>query len=230
MLFLKRHFDWISLLVLAILFVVWPEIDLAISNVFYDHNSQSWPLKDHPINASVYALFRYMPHFILPIMLITVALTFWRRGISRAHRKPWLFLMLVLLIGPGLIVHGVFKEGFERPRPRQVQEFNGSSGFTPAFVVSDSCAKSCKSFVSGHAAMGFFFMALGWLFRSYPWFWFGIAMGVLTSAGRIMQGGHFLSDTLFAAFVVYFTCRLLSYWLLGHSRIVPDPDEPKPVA
>lgn len=218
---LKRHADWLSLLILAAVFVCWPQIDLTVSSWFFDTELRNWPLKDHPVSASVYALFRYMPHFLLPLMLVILGLTFWRHGICKDHRKPWLYLFLVLLIGPGIIVHGVFKEGFERPRPRQVQEFNGNSGFTPAFVISDSCEKSCKSFVSGHAAMGFFFIALGWVFRSRRWFWFGISMGVISSVGRIVQGGHFLSDTLFAGFVVYFTCRILGYWLLGHSRISP---------
>lgn len=221
---LKRHADWLSLIILAAVFVLWPQIDLTVSDYFYDHASQSWTFKDHPINASIYALFRYMPHFLLPLMFIIIGLSFWRNGISKQHRKPWLFLLLVLLMGPGLIVHGIFKEGFERPRPRQVQEFNGSSGFTPAFVVSDSCAKRCKSFVSGHAAMGFFFMALGWVFRSRKWFWVGIGVGIISSVSRIIQGGHFLSDTLFAGFVVYFTCRIMGYWLLGHSRVQPQSE------
>ncbi|KZZ49017.1 MAG: phosphatase PAP2 family protein [Saccharospirillaceae bacterium] len=219
---LKRHFDWISLIVLAALFLIWPEIDLAISNYFYDHETQQWPLKHHPVNTSIYALFRYMPHFLLPIMLICIGMTFVRNGISKQHRNPLLFLFLVLLIGPGLIVHGVFKEGFERPRPRQIQEFNGGSGFTPAFIVSDSCEKRCKSFVSGHAAMGFFFMALAWVFRSKRWFWFGIGLGVISSLVRIVQGGHFLSDTIFAGYVVYFTCVLLSAWLFHRRGIEGD--------
>jgi len=221
---LSKHSAWISCLILAAVFLIWPQIDLTVSGWFYDQQLQQWSLKDHPINLSVYALFRYMPHVLIPLMLIIIGLTFWRQGIDKKVRKPWIYLLLVLLIGPGIVVHGVFKEGFERPRPRQTQEFNGHSGFTPAFVVSDSCAKKCKSFVSGHSAMGFFFMALAWVFRSRSWLWFGIALGVFSSAVRITQGGHFLSDTIFAGYVVYFTCQLMAYWLLGHSRIEPGPN------
>lgn len=218
----KRHGDWLSCLLLAALFVGWPQLDLIVSSWFYDPSIQNWAIKDHPINASIYALFRYAPQFLLPLLLAAIGLSFVKNGISKQQRKPWLFLFLVLLIGPGLIVHEGFKKGFERPRPRQVEQFNGNSGFTPAFIVSDSCAKKCKSFVSGHSAMGFFFMALAWVFRRRSWLWFGIALGVISSAVRITQGGHFLSDTIFAGYVVYFTARVLSYWLLGHSRILPE--------
>jgi lipid A 4'-phosphatase len=87
-------------------------------------------------------------------------------------------------------------------------------------VISDKCEKKkCASFVSGHAAMGFWLMALAWVFRRRSWLWAGIVVGCVVSAGRIVQGGHFLSDTVMAGFVCYFVYRGLSWWLLGHSRI-----------
>ena len=67
--------------------------------------------------------------------------------------------------------------------------------------------------------MGFWLMAFAWIFRRRSWFWAGIVVGSVVSAVRIVQGGHFLSDTIFAGFVCYFVYRGLSAWLLGHSRI-----------
>lgn len=222
MAFVSKHADWLLCLVLAVLFVLWPQLDLKFSALFYDAQLQTWTYGKHPINESIYWLFRYMPHFLLPLMLLTLLTSFFRGGMSPTLRKPWLFLLLVLLIGPGLLVHNVFKPTFDRERPRAVAEFDGRGQFTPAFVINEACPRSCASFVSGHAAMAFFFMSLAWIFRRRAWLWWGIGAGVVMSIVRIMQGGHFLSDTVFAGFVVYFTCRLLSYWFFGYSRIRPS--------
>ena len=62
-------------------------------------------------------------------------------------------------------------------------------------------------------------MVFAWWTRRRVWLWLGIAVGAGVSLVRITQGGHFLSDTLFAGFICYFIYRLLSFWVLGHSRI-----------
>jgi lipid A 4'-phosphatase len=48
-------------------------------------------------------------------------------------------------------------------------------------------------------------------------------MGLVVSFGRLVQGGHFTSDLIFAGYLCYFSYRLLAYWILGYSRISP-PD------
>ena len=206
-----RYWEWMACGALAVVFVLFQQLDLTVSGWFYEAGSATWPLADQPINESIYWLFRYLPHVLIPIMLLVIALTFIPNGVDAQQRRPWLFLLLVLLIGPGLIVHGVFKESFQRERPRAVEQFGGKDQFTPAFIINDQ--GNGKSFVSGHAAMAFYFIALAWVFRRRSWLYVGLMLGVVMSAVRIMQGGHFLSDTIFAGFVVYFTCQGLSGWL-----------------
>ena len=219
--FLKQHADWIAFVLLALLFVLFPQLDLWISRWFYDPVAQRWPWNDNAVVISVYELLRYAPFFSVPLLLAAVALTFVKSGIDKAQRRIWVFLLAGLLAGPGLLVHSIVKEVYERPRPRAVQEFGGQETFVPAFVISQDCQRSCTSFVSGHAAMGFWLMAFAWVFRRRSWLWAGIALGLLASAGRVVQGGHFLSDTLMSGFFCYFVYRGFSWWLLGYSRIRP---------
>ena len=216
---LNRYLDIVLFLLLVLLFSVWPQLDLIVSGWFYDPAIQNWPLNQAPFNEAVYGIFRYIPYLIVPLLLVGTLMTFMKNGLPATQRRVWVFLLVSLLAGPGILVHSVFKEGFERPRPKQTQEFGGKSGFTPAFVVSDSCEGKCRSFVSGHSAMGFWLMALAWWTRRKVWLWIGIGVGTVVSAGRIMQGGHYLSDTIFAGFICYFFYRLLSWWLFGNSRI-----------
>ena len=219
---LIQHMDWLLFLALVALFLLMPEIDLMVSGWFYSAEQHLWPFEKSMLAVYVYKLFRYAPFVVLPVLLGIAIWSGIKLGYGQKRCRVHLFLILSLVLGPGALVHTVFKEGFDRARPRQVVEFGGAETFTPAFVISDNCKRSCKSFVSGHAAMGFWIMALAWVARRRYWLWLGLAVGVVASVGRVVQGGHFLSDTLFAGFVCYFVYRILSWWLLGNSRITGE--------
>lgn len=205
---------------LALLFFAFPALDLTVSGWFYQNNA--WIGDESPVAISLYGLFRYLPYWLVPVLLLCLLLTWIPGGLPASGRRTWLFLLLTLLLGPGLLVHGVFKDGFERPRPRQVVEFNGPYQMVPAFVVNQECHGKCKSFVSGHAAMGFYLMVLAWVARRRVWLWAGMGIGVLVSVVRISQGGHFLSDVLFAGLLCWGLYLPLAQWLLGHWQIRPS--------
>jgi lipid A 4'-phosphatase len=219
MTWLKAQLDIVAFIVLAAIFLVWPEIDLWISGLFYNPE-EGFVYRNNALVLSIYELFRHAPKFLLPILFIMTALSFvkGRFGLGTDQRKPWVFLTLALLIGPGILVHLVVKENWDRPRPRSIQEFGSQKDFIPAFIpaamIKDQPGNN-KSFVSGHAAMGFYLMVLAWVFRRRSWFYAGLAMGLVVSFGRLVQGGHF------AGFLCYFSYRFLSYWILGYSRILP---------
>ncbi len=216
---IARHSDWLSFILLAIIFVAFPQIDLTVSGWFYDPVSQTWAGDHSAVAESIYGLFRYLPFFLVPVLLFTVIFTFVPGMIEKSRRRAWVFLLVTLLAGPGILVHNVVKEGFDRARPKNVEQFDGSKTFTPAFAISTHCTKGCNSFVSGHSAMGFWFMTLGWLFGSYRWFAVGIVLGGVLSVTRMVQGGHFLSDTLFAGYLCYFTFRLLAWIVLRRKTV-----------
>ncbi len=134
-------------------------------------------------------------------------------------RLPALYLLLTFAIGSGLIVHALLKEQWGRPRPKQIVEFGGSQSFHPYWKPStDPIQEPSKSFPSGHASTGFYFFSLiflGRAYRSKPIFWTGVvlssSLGLLLSLARIAQGGHFLSDTLASALIMWITAWALAY-------------------
>ena len=217
---LARHAVWLSFLILAGVFVVFPEIDLTVSGWFYNPETGEWAGKHHPLADAIYGLFRYLPFFLLPVLLATVAGSFLPGSGLKSSRRVWVFLLITLLAGPGILVHSIMKEGFDRARPKNVEQFDGHKTFTPAFVISSHCDRGCNSFVSGHAAMGFWFMTLGWVFSSYRWFATGLVLGGVLSVTRLVQGGHFLSDTLFAGYLCFFTFQLASWVVFRRFRVV----------
>jgi len=228
---LKKNLDITLFIVLAAIFLIWPELDLWISGLFYN-SEQGFIYRDNAVVESIYWLFRHAPKFLLPLLLIMTALSFvkGRFGLGVDQRKQWGFILLTLLIGPGILVHLVVKENWDRPRPRQIQEFDGKKDFIPAFIpaaaIKDQPGNN-KSFVSGHAAMGGWIMIFAWIYRRKSWLYAGIVMGAIVSFGRLLQGGHFFSDLLFALFFCYFTYRVLAWWLLGYSRIEPEVEPQK---
>jgi lipid A 4'-phosphatase len=135
-------------------------------------------------------------------------------GLAQAR---WWFLLVILGVGPGLVANVMFKDHWGRARPRTVVEFGGTKHFTPPLVFSKECHRNC-SFVSGEvssASVPFFAAAL-----LLPQFRIallagGIATGFVAGLIRIAQGGHFLSDVVFAAIFMALTASALHVLLIG---------------
>ena len=139
--------------------------------------------------------------------------------------KPWraiaLVLSLNLIIGCGVITHTLLKEFWGRPRPRQVEEFGGKQQFRPYYSPAlKSLSEPSKSFPSGHSTTGFYFFCIYFLGKRYQKKWVarlglatGAGLGILLSITRIVQGGHFLSDVLFGALIMWETACFVD-WLV----------------
>jgi lipid A 4'-phosphatase len=217
----RRHLDLLLLAAIGTLLVAVPQIDLAIGGLFYDA-SDGFYLRENPIVRLVYNGVPWITRTVVVglVLFLLAAWTIWRRRefFSR-QRRAALYLLLVMIIGPGLLVNTVFKDHWGRARPSQVVEFGGNKQFTRAAVPSDQCAKNC-SFVSGHASVGFYFLALAFVLprRRALWLAIGTAAGLVIGFVRIAQGGHFLSDVLFSGIVVYLTALLLHALLFRESR------------
>ncbi len=137
-----------------------------------------------------------------------------KRALGPFNTRVALYLLAALALGPGLVVHTVFKDHWGRARPRDVIEFGGDRTFTPAFVISDQCDRNC-SFVAGHSSMGFYFLALAFLARRrrYRVYLAVGGFGGLTGLGRIAQGAHFLSDVIFSGLLVFAVAYVLFYYI-----------------
>jgi len=209
---LRRNLDLIVLALLGAALVALPQLDLAVTGWFYDPQ-RGFHLREYLLIRIVYSSVWWITAVVLLSLLLflVAAWTFRKKQeFFVRQRRVTLYLLLVMLIGPGLLVNGVFKDHWGRARPSQVTEFGGGKQFTRAALPADQCAKNC-SFVSGHASVGFYFLALAFVVprRRALWLAIGTGLGLGIGLVRIMQGGHFLSDVIFAGIVVYLTARVL---------------------
>ena len=191
---------------LAVLFVAFPQLDLAASGLFYRGNGQ-WALNREDLWLLI--PYRGLPRLgqgLLVALLALWLLSFWPRlNKLRARRVAIGFLLASALLGPILVVDATLKEHSGRTRPVNIEQFGGTKQFTQAFIPADQCDKNC-SFVSGHVATASFIMAFGWLGAPAirrRWLIASLACGGLFALVRMVPGGHFLSDTIFAWFATY---------------------------
>jgi lipid A 4'-phosphatase len=138
---------------------------------------------------------------IAPVAIALVMKLFWPRRTPPMTGRAALFLLLSLAIGPGLLVNGTLKESWARPRPGSVTEFGGDLKFMPWWDPRGSCDSNC-SFVSGETSSATWLAAPALL---VPPPWRAAALGTaaiyaaIIGLSRMVAGGHFLSDVLFAA-------------------------------
>jgi len=137
-----------------------------------------------------------------------------RRRAWMCYRRACALIILTLALGPGLLVNGMLKPVWGRPRPHQVQAFGGSRSYQPWWQPGNFGGG--KSFSSGHTAMGFVLVAGVFLVPSRRPSWRrglalggALAYGSLVGVARVVQGAHFLSDVLWSGILICFTVATL---------------------
>lgn len=204
--------DWLFFISCLVFFAVFPNYDLFISNATWDPTRQfefaelTWVRFSYVVFSKIHII--YLGILIYLMIVQKTKNNFKVYGLLRVHT---IFLFVSLLLGPGLVVNYVFKENWGRARPHEVVEFGGINLYTSPLKITKECDGNC-SFVSGHASGAFFVLSLSWVFRRKRWFWIGLSLGSLVGIGRVLQGGHFLSDVVFAFWAVYFSSLLTAMW------------------
>jgi len=205
------------ILLTGTLFFRLTDADLRIQRWFYN------PL--HAWQTGEIFLFKFVYHYgNIPALLVAItSLLFFALGYSKklqtknngtkiplwhpCYRKIHAYLVLVMILGPGIIVNTILKENWGRPRPRELTEFGGKYEYEPLLVLDPS--SSGKSFPCGHATVGYYFFALWFILRrknrniGILFLILATSYGTLIGLARIAQGGHFASDVLWAGVLLY---------------------------
>lgn len=191
---------------LSIPFLV-SDLDLMIQEPFYGGGNQ-WPVGEAPVWRFFYTV-GPIPAILLGVTsLLTLLLGLGNPALAK-YRKLSAYFFFVLLIGAGLITNAILKDQWGRPRPKQVTAFDGTEDFERLLHYEPE--STGKSFPCGHATVGFYFLAFVPLLRGRRRWWLlilSLLLGLLIGLARVIQGGHFASDVLWAAAVMWFTSLL----------------------
>jgi membrane-associated PAP2 superfamily phosphatase len=224
---LVRSFAALALAALAGIILARTGGDLALARRYFTPG-EGWT---HSSDTLIQLLYRYGPWLAVGLsiggLVQGLRSAFGPQRGSLAARRAW-FLPLLMLLGPGLLVNAVGKDNWGRPRPKQVQEFGGPDTYITAGAIGP-IAKDRKSFPSGHASMGFYLLAGYFIWRgrrpllARASFAAGLLMGAAIGWARIVQGGHFLSDVIWAGAVVYLAGELLAGAWLSERTLADRP-------
>lgn len=188
----------VATLVLTAYFLIAPGVDFAVSEAFH-RAGEGFPLAQEPALRAL----RKSSTWVMGLALLGVLVALGRRVAggrpftSRTARKAW-FLLAGLALGPGLLVNGVLKAMWGRPRPVHLEAFGGDAPYVPVWQVSDWCDANC-SFVSGEAASAAWTVAAVVMLPPAIRRWVigpAVVYGAALSLNRLAFGGHFLSDVL----------------------------------
>jgi lipid A 4'-phosphatase len=192
-----------SLAVLTgVIFAVDPSLDLRVASFFRDLAAQPEVRRFDQVIEVVRQVGRLViVAAIAPAVIALAMKIFWPQRPTLMSTRAALFLIVSLALGPGLLVNGVLKEGWARPRPGMVTQFGGDYTFMPWWDPRGACDSNC-SFVSGETSSAVWTTAPAML-TPPPWRY--VALGaaglysIVFASMRMLTGGHFLSDVIFAA-------------------------------
>jgi membrane-associated PAP2 superfamily phosphatase len=199
--------------VIGLLFGIFPELDLKLAALFYDPATQSFPLKRDSLAAFARdgAMWIAWALALPSLAAIVVKLVRPDRPMFVPARAA-MFLLVTILLSAVVLTNLTFKSYWGRPRPVVVTQFNGDQEFVPYWDPRGGCGRNC-SFFSGEGATAFWTYAPAAL---TPPAWRPLAyaaatlFGITASALRMAFGGHFFTDVA-AAGLVSFLVIWLAY-------------------
>jgi lipid A 4'-phosphatase len=134
--------------------------------------------------------------------------------IQRRYAAPCLVVVLTVVLGPGILVNGMLKNYWGRPRPADTSILGGQWEYRR--VSEPGIPGRGKSFPCGHCSMAFA-LASGAAFFPFHATLAGTALaggivyGVVMGKARVAQGGHFPSDVIWSGVLVLAIVAALYY-------------------
>lgn len=205
----------LSLLLIFSLAALMLDADIKVARLVYSEN-EPWPGVGTFPWAFLYDSVKFTSFVLAGAGVLLFVLGFFVKDLVK-YRSRSAFLFLLLIIGPGLIVNVLLKDHLGRARPKEIVEFKGTHQYTEMWQKGEAGKNS--SFPSGHASAAFYLLAPWFLLRKKNRFFatcflvLGLTYGSLVGIARIMQGGHFLSDVVWAGGLVYLSGEVLSLLL-----------------
>jgi lipid A 4'-phosphatase len=212
--------DLFGILLLAVLATLpfWcTDLDMRLARLFYRPDAIPVWFLQYRLPCTALYDFGPWPALAVGAAALIVAVLSLINPRCRPFRRRACYLVLVLVLGPGLIANTLLKDLWGRPRPAETVEFGGNLHYLP--VLAKGHGGVGRSFPSGHACAAYYPVAFYFLFRTRK----ALAVtsllvagfyGTLIGIARMAAGAHFASDILWSAVVDVTTAFILFYAIL----------------
>lgn len=241
----------IPLLCAALVFLMFDmtSIDIAISNLLFDPQTQTFPIdKIHFFEKLTHKWARIIPDWTAEIALIGALLSviwplvnpqkrprlgaFLQRSkvapllrFCAEHRRDFLFVVVAFAVCTG-VIH-FLKSHTSVYCPIETTLYGGKMPHIEWYENFQLLheAGSGRCWPGGHASGGFTMLALYFVARRYQWrfskaiLWGSLLLGFIYGTTRVLQGWHYMSHTLWAGIFVWFACLLTALAFYGWARL-----------
>jgi membrane-associated PAP2 superfamily phosphatase len=217
-----------SLKLCSIIFIFAVILTSIVNNLHLDITVATWAYDSSSSFARFIRDDTMNPIIVLSLIFLTSAIAIKKYDINfgnvKTFRQVCLVWVAVVLLGSALIVNGILKPFVERPRPKDTIILQGDYEFRKPIEVIGTTG-GMKSFPSGHASMGFLFLApffLLYLKRHYKlsatFLGLGLTFGCIIGYGRIVIGAHFLTDVIWSGTIMSILSILCAHWVLAKTE------------
>lgn len=200
---LRYHFliTLTVLILVSLLFFYLPHIDIRVSRYFF--------VKEYTKTGLIGFSTRLVSWLVIVTCVIST-LVFSVAWITKQKKImiAALFILLCFGLGPGLIVNGILKADWGRPRPHQTESVSASAvlPYVRVWTISDECHSNC-SFVAGDSSAALTFIAFAFLPLASRWKRIIVTVSLCyfsyNGILRIISGAHYLSDVLIGGLLIY---------------------------
>ncbi len=197
-------------------------IDLALSDRFYDFTNSRWFLHDAWWTEQLI----HSGGRKLILVIALAALTAWGLSFRLSALRPWrraaLYFVLSIGIGTGLVALG--KATTNRHCPWDYDRYGGSVPYVRLFEQNPPGCSRGNCFPAGHASGGFAMMSGYFIFYkrnrrlAIGILVLGLALGSLFGFAQVARGAHFVSHNIWTAAICWFAALLL-YTTLFRGRL-----------
>ena len=208
-------------------------MDMRVARALFDP-----VLDDFPLHLNRwFDLFGHRMVLALPIGVALAAVAAAVASFRIPALRPWrgaaLALAATCLVGQ--LAVNQLKHHTTLPRPYDLETLGGYTPY-PLHWWTWARARAGGALPSGHAGAGYSMLTLyfaGWALNRPAWRWWGLALGVTAgvafSVVRILQGAHFLSQTLWSATLLWFLAALFFYPVIVSRAAARGPARQTPV-
>jgi membrane-associated PAP2 superfamily phosphatase len=190
-------------------------LDIRVAAHFFDAAANVFPWR----TSRILEIFGHRMVLALPVGVAVLAFGAALASYRVPALRPWRAVLwgIALTCALGQIGISLLKHHTALPRPYNVRMFGGYVPY-PTHWWAHSKSDAGGALPSGHAGAGYALLALyfaGWAAGRPAWRWGGLAIGIVAGLGfsavRIVQGAHFLSQTLWSAAFMWLVASVVFY-------------------
>lgn len=210
----QRTLGWVTFVSLLLL-AAWEASGLDLRLASWFANAQGFVWRDHWLASAVLHTGAHRLSIVFAIGLLVFSIL--PRGpMRRLSRRERAWLVGVTL--SGMLLISVFKRLSATSCPWELQAFGGTIAHVPHWMLGVYDGGPGHCFPAGHASSalawvaGFFVLSLGTRVR---WIWLACALGagLVLGIAQQVRGAHFMSHTLWTAWLCWAWSWAASYFL-----------------